>query len=49
VSDSINVPLGHSVMVANSKTERYAQINKAGQPVMDKLAKDLIRDILSFE
>lgn len=49
VSDSINVPLGHSVMVANSKTERYAQFNRAGQPVMDKLAKDLIRDILSFE
>jgi len=48
-SDSINVPLGHSVMVANSKTERYAQFNKAGQPVMDKLARDLIRDILSFE
>jgi hypothetical protein len=49
VSDSINVPLGHSVMVANAKTERYSQFNKAGQPVMDKLAKDLIRDILSFE
>ena len=51
VSDEtkIYVPLGHSVMVANSKTERYAQFNKAGQPVMDKLARDLIRDILSFE
>jgi hypothetical protein len=49
VSDSINIPLGHSVMVANSKTERYAQFNKAGQPVMEKLAKDLIHDILSFE
>ena len=47
--DSITVPLGHSVMVANSKTEKYAQFNRAGQPVMDKLAKDLIRDILSFE
>ncbi|KAL3777298.1 hypothetical protein ACHAW5_004678 [Stephanodiscus triporus] len=49
VSDSINIPLGHAVMVANSKSERYAQLNRAGRPVMDKLATDMMNYILKFE
>jgi hypothetical protein len=49
VSDSMDLPLGHAVMVANSKNERYSQLNSAGRPVMDKLAKDIIDDILKFE
>jgi hypothetical protein len=36
-------------MVANSKNERYSRMNSAGRPVMDKLAKDMIDDILKFE
>ena len=49
VSDSFDLPLGHAVMVANSKNERYSRMNSAGRPVMDKLAKDMIDDILKFE
>ena len=49
VSDSMDLPLGHAVMVANSKNERYSQFNSAGRPVMDKLAKDIIDDILKFQ
>jgi len=40
--DSINVPLGHTVMVANSKSEAYKQMNFQGRPVMDKLAHDIV-------
>ena len=32
-------------MVANSKSEAYAELNKCGQPIMDRLAKDLIKSI----
>eukprot|EP00581_Thalassiosira_minuscula_P018296 CAMPEP_0183719668 /NCGR_PEP_ID=MMETSP0737-20130205/12502_1 /TAXON_ID=385413 /ORGANISM="Thalassiosira miniscula, Strain CCMP1093" /LENGTH=708 /DNA_ID=CAMNT_0025949399 /DNA_START=368 /DNA_END=2494 /DNA_ORIENTATION=+ len=47
--DSINFPLGHTVMVANSKSERYSQLNSKGRPVMDKLAEDMVDDVLGFE
>eukprot|EP00986_Skeletonema_menzelii_P017695 scaffold21207_cov134-Skeletonema_menzelii.AAC.1 len=43
--DSINVPLGHTVMVANSKSETYKQMNFQGRPVMDKLAHDIIMSL----
>lgn len=43
--DSINVPLGHTVMVANSKSEAYKQINFQGRPVMDKLAHDIVMSL----
>ncbi|KAL7533086.1 hypothetical protein ACHAXR_005032 [Thalassiosira sp. AJA248-18] len=47
--DSINFPLGHTVMVANSKSEQYSKLNSQGRPVMDKLAEDMIHDVLEFE
>jgi uncharacterized linocin/CFP29 family protein len=47
-ADSINIPLGHTVMVANSKSETYKQINFQGRPVMDKLAHDVVDDVLAF-
>lgn len=45
-SDQIQFPLGHTVMVANSKSEFYANLNSGGRPVMDKLAKELIQYII---
>mmetsp|Transcript_13515 Transcript_13515/g.24800 ORF Transcript_13515/g.24800 Transcript_13515/m.24800 type:complete len:249 (+) Transcript_13515:838-1584(+) len=47
--DSINFPLGHTVMVANSKNEGYSKLNSQGRPVMDKLAEDMIDSVLGFE
>jgi hypothetical protein len=44
-----HVPFGHTVLVANAKNEWYAQLNAAGQPIMDALAKVLIQRILSGE
>eukprot|EP00573_Skeletonema_grethae_P010329 CAMPEP_0201694210 /NCGR_PEP_ID=MMETSP0578-20130828/6554_1 /ASSEMBLY_ACC=CAM_ASM_000663 /TAXON_ID=267565 /ORGANISM="Skeletonema grethea, Strain CCMP 1804" /LENGTH=609 /DNA_ID=CAMNT_0048179857 /DNA_START=132 /DNA_END=1961 /DNA_ORIENTATION=+ len=43
--DSINIPLGHTVMVANSKSEVYKQMNFQGRPVMDKLAHDIVMSL----
>ena len=40
-----HVPLGHTVMVANSKSEWYARINEKGQPLVDRMAADLLQDI----
>jgi len=36
-------------MIANSKSEAYKQINLQGRPVMDKLAHDIVDDVLTFE
>lgn len=48
-ADTINIPLGHTVMIANSKSEAYKQIHLQGRPVMDKLAHDIVDDVLTFE
>jgi hypothetical protein len=40
-------PMGHTIMVANSKSEWYATLNAGGRPVMDRVAKDLIHAIFN--
>lgn len=45
-SDRLHMPLGHTVMVANSKNDFYARLNAAGQPIMDQLAKTMVEEIL---
>ncbi|KAL3804029.1 hypothetical protein HJC23_006420 [Cyclotella cryptica] len=47
--ETLHIPLGHTVMVANSKSETYSKLNFQGRPVMDKLAEDMIRMVLQFE
>ena len=39
-------PFGHSMMVANSKSDWYARINAPGKPVMDRLARDILNVLL---
>eukprot|EP00977_Amphora_coffeiformis_P014239 scaffold3946_cov177-Amphora_coffeaeformis.AAC.2 len=46
-ADKFYFPAGHTVMVANAKNEVYAKLNKAGKPVMDYLAADMVRTLLS--
>ncbi len=45
-SDNFNVPVGHQVMVANSKSKSYANFTKKGKPVMDHLADDMVDYLL---
>ena len=47
--NKIHIPLGHTVLVANSKSSFISFLNQNGQPVVDYLAKALIRDILQFK
>ena len=49
VGDSIHFPMGHTVMIANAKNEKYSQWNRLGRPVMDRLAEDIVKNILEFE
>jgi hypothetical protein len=39
-------PWGHSLLTANSKNAVYRWLNQAGKPVMDRLARDILDDIL---
>jgi hypothetical protein len=41
-----HAPFGHTVLVANSKDAFYEKMNAAGRPIMDRLAANLLRDIL---
>lgn len=47
-NDRVQVPAGHSVLVANSKNREYEQFSAEGRPVMDKLGKDFIQDLLGM-
>jgi len=47
--DSFHFPLGHTVMVANSKSEQYSKLNSQGRPVMDRLAENMVESVLEFE
>jgi hypothetical protein len=44
-SDRLYAPFGHTVLVANAKSDFYARANSAGRPIMDKLADRLIDEI----
>lgn len=46
---TVHFPMGHTVMVANSKSDTYTKLNYQGRPVMDKLAEDMLSDVLEFE
>ena len=42
-------PLGHTMLVANSKSKFYAWINAAGRPIMEWVAQDLLHRILAVD
>jgi len=46
-SDRKVFPLGHTVLIANSKNSLYSKLNSNGKPVMDRLANSLISDVLN--
>jgi hypothetical protein len=39
-------PWGHSLLTANSKNPVYRWLNQAGKPVMDRLAREILNEIL---
>jgi hypothetical protein len=42
-------PLGHNMMVAFSRNRLSTYMNKAGRPVVDSLAKQLVQDIFDWK
>lgn len=44
-SNRISIPLGHTTMVANSKTEFISWLNSKGRSVMDNFAVELVNDM----
>jgi Mor family transcriptional regulator len=42
------LPFGHSLMVANSKSDIYATLHAAGRPIMDQLASDILMGIFEL-
>ena len=47
-SESIGLPIGHQVMIANSKNVSYSKMTANGKPVMDKLGIDLVHAIFEL-
>ena len=41
-----NIPLGHQVLVANSKSGWYSQMSARGRPMVDRMAAKMIHDIV---
>lgn len=46
--DSFSVPIGHNVMIANSKTKISARVNAGGKTVMNSFAKDFVEEMLNW-
>jgi hypothetical protein len=46
VTNRLHFPLGHTVLVANSKNTFYSNLNAAGKPVVDRIATDMLHEIL---
>eukprot|EP00591_Stephanopyxis_turris_P009562 CAMPEP_0195526112 /NCGR_PEP_ID=MMETSP0794_2-20130614/26985_1 /TAXON_ID=515487 /ORGANISM="Stephanopyxis turris, Strain CCMP 815" /LENGTH=492 /DNA_ID=CAMNT_0040656729 /DNA_START=117 /DNA_END=1595 /DNA_ORIENTATION=+ len=42
----LSLPIGHNMIVAFSRSTFSSYVNRAGRPVMDDLAKELVEDIL---
>lgn len=45
-SDQMHIPVGHQVMVADSKSELISKFTSKGRVVMDYLAKDIVRSLV---
>jgi hypothetical protein len=44
--DKWHLPAGHTLLVANSRNDLYAAVNKWGRPIMDRLARDILTDLV---
>jgi len=46
--DTFHWPVGHNMIVAFSRSRLSTYLNKAGRPVVDALAKELVEDVFSW-
>jgi hypothetical protein len=43
------LPMGHNMVIAFSRSPLSTYMNKGGRPIVDTLARDLVKDIFSWE
>ena len=41
-----SIPFGHTMLIANSKSEFYAKLNSGGMPFVDQLTTEFLEDVL---
>jgi len=44
-----SIPFGHTMLIANSKSELYAKLNSGGKPFVEALTSDFLEDILDCD
>lgn len=49
VDNRVALPLGHNMIVAFSRNRVFTYANKAGRPIVDSLAKELVEDIFKWD
>ena len=47
--NKVHFPLGHTVLVANSKSKFFSYLNRNGRFVVNALAESVVKDILNFK
>lgn len=43
------IPFGHTMLIANSKSEFYAKLNQGGLPFVQQMASDFLDDLVENE
>eukprot|EP00529_Nitzschia_sp_RCC80_P017648 CAMPEP_0113464796 /NCGR_PEP_ID=MMETSP0014_2-20120614/13389_1 /TAXON_ID=2857 /ORGANISM="Nitzschia sp." /LENGTH=843 /DNA_ID=CAMNT_0000356895 /DNA_START=70 /DNA_END=2601 /DNA_ORIENTATION=- /assembly_acc=CAM_ASM_000159 len=49
VDNRVSLPLGHNMIVAFSRNRVFTYANKAGRPIVDSLAKELVEDVFKWD
>jgi len=47
--NTIQMPAGHTVLIANSKSSLYSFLNRKGKPIVKYLVSEILNTIVSFE
>ena len=48
-NERIHIPVGHALLIANSKNEIIKRFNASGQHIVDHIACELLHDLLAFQ
>lgn len=47
-NERFQVPVGHSLLIANSKSPFYEKLNRNGRPIVDYIVENLVKDVVQF-
>lgn len=46
IPERMHIPFGHTMLIANAKSEVYRRLNAGGKPAVDELVQQLVSDVL---